>query len=145
PRYKAHHGRWVRRLPRQADQHQATPGDGARDPRQGITSRSRGLDVYLQPAGAERVNKIPEASSAEVLYLRLRLLQPVRHPHLAIHRRRGGEVLTRLIALAGAPGELAEAEVAVGDEGPRGFISTPKTTRRAAPSPRGDPQCRSLR
>src|SRR4030095_15460160 len=48
---------------------------------------------------------------------RLRLLQPVRHPHLAVRRRRGGEVLAGLIALARAPVELAEAEVAVGDEG----------------------------
>src|SRR5213593_4810052 len=44
------------------------------------------------------------------------LLQPVRHPHLSIHRRRGSEVLLRLLALACAPVELAEAEVAVGDE-----------------------------
>src|SRR6266508_2529632 len=43
-------------------------------------------------------------------------LQPVRHAHLAVHRRRGGEVLLRLLALARAPVELAEAEVAVGDE-----------------------------
>jgi hypothetical protein len=34
-----------------------------------------------------------------------------------VHRRRGGEVLMRLLALARAPVELAEAEVAVGDEG----------------------------
>src|SRR5262249_47438673 len=46
-----------------------------------------------------------------------RLLHPVRHPHLSIHRRRGGEMLLRLLALARAPVELAEAEVAVGDEG----------------------------
>src|SRR5262249_45229740 len=50
-------------------------------------------------------------------HLRLRLLQPVRHPHLAVHRRRGGEVLVCLLTLARAPVELAEAEVAVGDEG----------------------------
>ena len=54
------------------------------------------------------------------------LLQPIRHAHLAVHRRRRGEVLLRLLALAGAPIELAEAEVAVGDEGrmptsPRSF------------------------
>src|SRR5260370_17574206 len=46
-----------------------------------------------------------------------RLLQPVRHAHLAVHRRRGGEVLVRLLPLAGALIQLAEAEVAVGDEG----------------------------
>src|SRR5262245_61805204 len=50
--------------------------------------------------------------SGHVLSFRLRLLQPVRHPHLAVHRRRGGEVFLRLLALARAPIELAEAEVA---------------------------------
>src|SRR5262249_62142932 len=54
--------------------------------------------------------------SGQLPQLRLRLLQPVRHPHLAVHRRRGGEVLLRLLALARASVELAEAEVAVGDD-----------------------------
>src|SRR5216684_3446929 len=49
-------------------------------------------------------------------HLRLRLLHPVRHPHLAIHRRRHGEMLLRLLALVRTPVELSEAEVAVGDE-----------------------------
>ena len=48
--------------------------------------------------------------------LRLGLLQPEAHAHVAVHRRRGGEVLAGLLALARAPVELAEAEVAVGDE-----------------------------
>src|SRR6266566_526280 len=48
--------------------------------------------------------------------VRLRLLQPEPHVYLAVHRRRGGEVLLRLLSLACAPVELAEAEVAVGDE-----------------------------
>jgi hypothetical protein len=34
-----------------------------------------------------------------------------------VHRRRGGEVLLRLLVLLRAPVELGEAEVAVGDEG----------------------------
>jgi hypothetical protein len=51
------------------------------------------------------------------LQLRLRLLQPVRHAHLAVHRRRGREVLLRLLTLARTPVELTEAEVAVGDDG----------------------------
>jgi hypothetical protein len=55
--------------------------------------------------------------SCQLSQLRLRLLQPVRHPHLAVHRRRRREVLLGLLALARAPVELAEAEVAVGDEG----------------------------
>src|SRR5262249_19390517 len=54
--------------------------------------------------------------SCELSRLLLRLLQPVRHPHLAVHRRRGGEILLRLLARTRAPVELAEAEVAVGDE-----------------------------
>src|SRR5262245_21063574 len=45
------------------------------------------------------------------------LSKPVRHPHLAIHRRRDGEVLLRLLALVRGHVELAEGEEAVGDEG----------------------------
>src|SRR5262245_38172010 len=45
------------------------------------------------------------------------LLQPVRHLHLAVHPYRRSEMLLRQLALARAPVELAEAEVAVGDEG----------------------------
>ena len=44
------------------------------------------------------------------------LREPEAHVHLPVHRRRGGEVLVRLLALARAPVELGEAEVAVGDE-----------------------------
>src|SRR5215467_14005380 len=40
---------------------------------------------------------------------RLRLRQPVRHAHLAIHRRRGREVFAGQVALSGAPVERAEA------------------------------------
>ena len=50
------------------------------------------------------------------LLLGLRSLLPVRHTHLPIHRRRNGEVLVRLLTLAHALVEPAEAEVAVGDE-----------------------------
>src|SRR6266851_6318914 len=55
-------------------------------------------------------------SSRQRPHLRLRLLHPVRHPHLAVHRRRGGEMLTRVIPLVCSPVELAEADVAVGKE-----------------------------
>jgi len=41
-------------------------------------------------------------ASRRLSHLRLRLLQPLRHPHLAVHRRRGGEVLLRLLARARA-------------------------------------------
>ena len=44
------------------------------------------------------------------------LLKPEAHPHLAIQRGGGGEVLARLLALANVTGVLAEAEVAVGNE-----------------------------
>src|SRR5262245_55494893 len=40
---------------------------------------------------------------------RLRLIQVEVHAHLAVHRRRLGKVLVGLVALAGAPVELAEA------------------------------------
>src|SRR5262249_46801146 len=73
--------------------------------------RTMGRAPRLAAGGVNR-----RTSSADLLNLRLRLLQPVRHVHFAIHRRRGGEVLLGLLALAGAPVELAEAEVAVGDE-----------------------------
>src|SRR2546422_6872104 len=46
-------------------------------------------------------------------YLRLRLLQPEVHVHLAVHRRRGGEVLLGRYTLACAPVQFAEAEVAI--------------------------------
>src|SRR5215467_13446873 len=52
----------------------------------------------------------------EFLQLSLRLLEPEAHVHLAVHRRREGEVLLRLLTLARACEQLAEAEVAVGDE-----------------------------
>jgi hypothetical protein len=52
-------------------------------------------------------------------HLRLRLLQPKRHVHVAVHRRRGGEVVAGLIPFARAQVDLAETEVAVGDEGAR--------------------------
>src|SRR5258705_6108094 len=57
-------------------------------------------------------------SSRQRPHFRLRLLQPVRHVHLAVHRRRSGEMLARVIPLVCSPVELAEAEVAVGDERP---------------------------
>src|SRR5262249_6047603 len=69
-------------------------------------------------------------SRAQFHDLCLSFFSPVRHPHLEIHRRRGGERLLSLLALACAPVELAEAEVAVGDEG----NATPRRSRRSKPS-----------
>src|SRR5207237_6929097 len=54
---------------------------------------------------------------SKFINLRLRLLQPEPHVHLAVHRRRSREVLLGVLQLAHAPVELAEPEVAVGDEG----------------------------
>src|ERR1700730_10367353 len=48
----------------------------------------------------------------------LRLLPPVRHAHLAIHRRRSGEVFAGQVTVVGASVELAEAERTRGDKGP---------------------------
>src|SRR5262245_56596948 len=59
----------------------------------------------------------PPPKSCEAMQLRFRLLQPEAHVHLAVHRRRCGEVVARLFALARALVERAETEVAVRDEG----------------------------
>ena len=48
--------------------------------------------------------------------LSLRLLQPEAHVHHAVHRRRCAEAFLRLLALARALVEPAEAEVAMRDE-----------------------------
>src|SRR5260370_1411210 len=58
------------------------------------------------------------STSRQLLDLRLRLLQPVRHIHPAVRRRRVREGFAGRPVFAGAPVKLAEAEVAVGDEGP---------------------------
>ncbi len=54
--------------------------------------------------------------SRQFPHLRLRLLPPEPHVHLAVHRHRSGEVLLRLLSLARTSVELAKAEVAVSDE-----------------------------
>src|SRR5215470_18177549 len=68
------------------------------------------------------INSSSQLASARRVFLCLRLLQPVRHIHCSIHRRRGGQVPLRLLALARASVELAEAEMAVGDEGAHAAI-----------------------
>src|SRR5215467_4205273 len=64
------------------------------------------------------INSSSQLASARRVYLCLRLLQPKAHVHLAEHRRSGSEVLLRLLVLTRAPVELAEAQVAVGEEWP---------------------------
>jgi len=49
-------------------------------------------------------------------YLRLRLCQPWVHSHLTVHGDRGHEALPGVYPVAAVAGDLAEAEVAVGDE-----------------------------
>src|SRR5712692_4008411 len=49
-------------------------------------------------------------------HLRLRLVQPEAHVHLAVHRRRRRQMLSGLVRLVGLPEELTQVEVAVGDE-----------------------------
>ena len=46
----------------------------------------------------------------------LERFQPVRHAHLAVHRRRGRQVLLGLPRITGPPVEPAEAVMAVGHE-----------------------------
>src|SRR5215470_4509823 len=62
------------------------------------------------------VTKARRFTRASRLHLRLCLLQPVRHPHLAVHRRRGREMLLCVMPLPRPPVEPAEAEVAVSDD-----------------------------
>ena len=79
--------------------------------------------------------------------LRLCLLQPEPHAHLAVHRRGGSEARLGLRAIAGAPVELPEAEVAVGHErahleglgeGQRLVVALASRCGRAAFASRGD-------
>jgi hypothetical protein len=56
------------------------------------------------------------SGSGKPSHVCLRLLQPEPHVHLAVHRRRRGEVLVGLLALAYRAREFPEAELAVGDE-----------------------------
>src|SRR2546422_8502765 len=77
----------------------------------------KALNAQHPLAGTTTTVRLVPSPSHQRPHLRLGLLQPEPHVHLAVHRRRGGQMLLRLLALAGAPEELGEAEVAVGDEG----------------------------
>src|SRR5215813_6677509 len=68
----------------------------AHSPRAG---RGSGLATIAWGRGAgQQHDRGLRVLSPELRHLRLRLLQPVRHPHLAVHRLRGGEMLLRLLA-----------------------------------------------
>jgi len=58
----------------------------------------------------------PPPKSCEVMQCRFRLLQVEGHVHLAVHRHGLGEMLTRLLPLAGSKIESTEAEMTVGDQ-----------------------------
>src|SRR5262249_59120166 len=62
--------------------------------------------------------EVQKVSGAESIRLqrRLGLVQPEQHVHVAIHRRGSREVLAGFTALAGASVELAEPQVAVGQD-----------------------------
>src|SRR5215475_2315758 len=91
---------------------------GTRDIRRSLRdSPRRRVRLYallrrLSTARADTSSPTPRAT-APSSHFRLRFMQPVRHAHLAVHRRRGGEMLPGLLALVRAPVEFAEAEVAV--------------------------------
>src|SRR5215467_3948961 len=79
-----------------------------------------------RPHCVKRASTCGDAFAGEGLLVRalsrsipsfFRLLQPVRHPHPAVQRRRDGEMILRLLTVARAPIELAEAEMAMGGEG----------------------------
>jgi predicted O-methyltransferase YrrM len=92
------------------------------------------LSILIRSAGATRVLEVGTSNAYSTIWLadvvretggrvttlesnpgKVTLARANLAPHLAVHLRRGGEMLLRLLALARAPVEPAEAEVAVGD------------------------------
>src|SRR6266849_2627807 len=65
---------------------------------------------------AARHSERRSLSSGQFRHLCPGRVEPEPHVHLAVHRRRDGEVLARVIPLVRSPVEFAKAEVAVGDE-----------------------------
>src|SRR5713101_4356591 len=66
--------------------------------------------------GARISSSAAHRVSRQLPQLRLRLVRPEAHVHLAVHRRGRRQMLSSLVPLAGLPQELAEVKVAVGDE-----------------------------
>src|SRR5712692_4650009 len=100
-----------------------------------------GLWVYCSDDASSlawRARGFWRKASRSCLLLRVRLLQPEPHGHLAVHRCRDREVLLGLLTVARAPVEPAAAEVAAGDERAhaevRGETHRPVITRHHASS-----------
>ena len=85
-------------------------------PRHGRVSGSH-FEEYEEYEDEGRSEEREPSSRSEPtgLYRRLGLIQPESHVHFAVHRDRGRKVFAGLLMLACASVELAEAEVAVGD------------------------------
>src|SRR5215468_5301218 len=74
----------------------------------------RHLWKYPGEAGHLRRSRLPQQ-----LQLGLRLIEPVRYAHFAVHRRGGVQMFLGLHPLTGALAEVSEPEMAVGDKGPK--------------------------
>lgn len=72
--------------------------------------QERRRDCQVEDLGGLQVDQV----SCDRGRLTRHLLRPVCHTHLATHRHRSREVFLRFPSPCGAPGELAEAEVAAG-------------------------------
>src|SRR5262245_52817816 len=81
------------------------------------SARSRGA-IRGVSAPARQQAKRRDWVSSRFPHCRLRLLEIEPHVHLAVHRRRGGEVVAGLLRIARPAVDLAETEMAVDDEGP---------------------------
>ncbi len=104
-----------------------TNGEPARSRTPGRISPGAGFR-----AGTGRTSR-PPLVCAKAPHLCLRLLQPERHAHLAVHRRGGREVLAFLVWLADPTVDLCEPCVAVGAELGPGPLHTRKHNVSYAP------------
>src|SRR5687767_2139980 len=82
-----------------------------------VRSARSPLPIGARPGASQR--RIAGRNAlGRLLPLRLRLVQPEAHTRLAVNRGCDAKVLLRLMVFGGTPEELAEAEVAVGNQGP---------------------------
>src|SRR5262249_28236370 len=90
-------------------------GPGCQRANAGPVNENEAVDSSIYDSGLPRGASSMSFSRLRT-HLRLRLLQVEPHVHLAVHRRRDGEVFAGLLVFARPPGELAEAKMAVSDE-----------------------------